>query len=141
MDGIRTVTDKKKKKKVQMLAKEPEMKVKREIDILASGSSSGISMSNPKLKSQSKSFGTRLKFLEMEEGKQKAEDKDIIVSRGLMGEGEITFKVEDKKKRSNDQRDDENGSNNKERDMGRKKQRFLGRRSASKNVFRRLGAM
>ncbi|KAK9490372.1 hypothetical protein V1508DRAFT_425165 [Lipomyces doorenjongii] len=124
---------------------EPQMRVRRDIDI-GLGNASSSSKVAPVLKSKTKSFGSLLKELEKEEATKAEVQRSTIISRGLMGEGEITFTVDSKKKRRGKKDDDENqdadgedGRKRKERDSGRKKQRFEGRRSASNNVLRKLG--
>ncbi|KAK9354293.1 hypothetical protein V1523DRAFT_144127 [Lipomyces doorenjongii] len=124
---------------------EPQMRVRRDIDI-GLGNTSSSSKVAPVLKSKTKSFGSLLKELEKAEATKAVVQRSTIISRGLMGEGEITFTVDSKKKRRGKKDDDENqdadgedGRKRKERDSGRKKQRFEGRRSASNNVLRKLG--
>ncbi|KAK9362348.1 hypothetical protein V1504DRAFT_449286 [Lipomyces starkeyi] len=125
---------------------EPQMRVRRDIDVGLGNTSSSSKVAPVLKKSKTKSFGSLLKELEEAEGIKAEEQRSTIISRGLMGEGEITFTVDSKKKRRGKKDDDENqgadeedGRNRKERDSGRKKQRFEGRRSASNNVLRKLG--
>ncbi|KAK9371792.1 uncharacterized protein V1513DRAFT_454507 [Lipomyces chichibuensis] len=119
---------------------EPQMRVRRDISV-GLGNTSSSSM-----KSETKSFGSLLKELEKSETMKDEEQRNTIISRGPMGEREITFTVGSKKKRRGKKDDDEDqvadgedGRKRKERDSGRKKQRFEGRRSASNNVLRKLG--
>ncbi|KAK9369344.1 hypothetical protein V1509DRAFT_620496 [Lipomyces kononenkoae] len=122
-----------------------QMQVRREIDV-GLGNTSSSSNVNPGLTSKTRSFGSLLKDLEKVESLKAEEQKNTIISRGLMGEGEITFTVDSKKKRKGKKDDNENQDTDgedmrkrKERDSGRTKQRFEGRRSASNNVLRKLG--
>ncbi|ODQ68555.1 WD40 repeat-like protein [Nadsonia fulvescens var. elongata DSM 6958] len=68
--------------------------------------------------------------------------KNMKIKRGNRGEVELTFTPAVKQKPVRKVEDDEDNTDEfgqpKLRDMGRKKQRFDGRRSASKNVFRGL---
>ncbi|KAK9236071.1 hypothetical protein V1525DRAFT_408201 [Lipomyces kononenkoae] len=123
-----------------------QMRVRREIDVGLGNASSPSSYVNPVLKSKTRSFGSLLKEIEKFESQKVEEQKNTIISRGLMGEGEITFTVDNKKKRRGMKDDNENrfedgeeGRKRRDRDSGRTKQRFEGRRSASNNVLRKLG--
>ncbi|KAK9486954.1 hypothetical protein V1527DRAFT_462189 [Lipomyces starkeyi] len=156
MAGIRTKLAKSKapsrdrKKLMSSGFKKPlqelQMRVRRDIDVGLGNTSSSSKVAPVLKKSKTKSFGSLLKELEEAEGIKAEGQRSTIISRGLMGEGEITFTVDSKKKRRGKKDDDENqgadeedGRNRKERDTGRKKQRFEGRRSASNNVLRKLG--
>ncbi|KAK9326176.1 hypothetical protein V1517DRAFT_335114 [Lipomyces orientalis] len=130
---------------IKKSSQELRMRVRRDIDV---GLGTRSSSSNVVLKSKTKSFGSLLQELEKREAANTADQKNTIISRGLMGEGEITFTVDSKKKRRGKKDEHENqdtpdgeegGRKRNERDSGRKKQRFEGRRSASNNVLRRLG--
>ncbi|KAK9471767.1 uncharacterized protein V1510DRAFT_430911 [Dipodascopsis tothii] len=80
-----------------------------------------------------RSFGDLLVRLAEDEAEQAEEAENTIISRHASGEGEITFKVKSAPaRRSEDDGERRKGS-------GRVKQRFDGRRSASKNVMRTLG--
>ncbi|KAK9476665.1 hypothetical protein V1514DRAFT_369440 [Lipomyces japonicus] len=117
-----------------------QMTVKRQIDVRDDNGPTLV-------RSKSKSFGSLLKELEAQQAEVYNQNKNTVITRGLMGEGEITFTVEKKKKKPRnidelelDDGDDDGSeySRRKERDSGRKSQRFAGRRSASKNVFRKM---
>ncbi|KAK9449981.1 uncharacterized protein V1518DRAFT_415212 [Limtongia smithiae] len=132
--------------------RELRMQVQGHVD--ATSTSSKVHAVLSDVASRTESFDSLLDKLNRIEANKREEEKGMIISRGAMGEGEITFTVDrgKKKKRSDkagdsssgkhDDNEDEKGGDeftHKERDNGRKKQRFAGRRSASNNVIRRLG--
>ncbi|KAJ8097487.1 hypothetical protein POJ06DRAFT_303724 [Lipomyces tetrasporus] len=124
---------------IKKTSQELKMRVRRDIDV---GLGTKSPSSNVVLKSRTKSFGSLLQELEKQEAANTEEQKNTIISRGLMGEGEITFTVDSKKKRRGKKDENENqdaadgeegGRKRNERESGRKKQRFEGRRSGKWN--------
>lgn len=131
----------KKERNTSKATKQPvdlEMKVKKAGDVLSQGSSSRKT-SLSAAKSRSKSFESMMKELKQQEKENEEKNgKNTFISRGLMGEGEITFTVEKRKKKKQTVEEDgdlegeeagEEFSRRRERDSGRKAQRWAGRRS------------
>ncbi|KAK9469202.1 hypothetical protein V1512DRAFT_255727 [Lipomyces arxii] len=121
-----------------------QMKVKREFELDFMAKQAGSTSRMSSLKSKTESFDILLRQMESIEAEDSEKTKNMVITRGPLGEREITFAVDRKKRRHKPTEDDEEEQKDgtltrKERDNGRKQQRFKGRRSASNNAIRKLG--
>ncbi|CAK7891385.1 ribosome biogenesis protein Enp2p [[Candida] anglica] len=84
----------------------------------------------------SETFGSQMKKNEREAKLNKNDRSDTRLRRHARGEAEMTFVPQKQKKQARFKEEDEEEDEEKTKNSGRTKQRFDGRRRASKNAFR-----